>query len=397
MIRRIKVAAVLAGCSFLTACFIAPAEAALVTLPDGSVINYQQNNVASGSTGTFNGTIQQSGVSSSFSCAYDAVSGQVSGSAACGQLLGGLDLRDLERQIVAARVNVASALQADTNLRFLDSLLQRHIGADLTLSVRAAGVGADASTGSAFGAPSFNSFGFGGGSFLDDDRLGFEKSGHNYIATVGLDHASGNTLIGGYVGYLNTDIDLKSLSGDLSSDGWLVGAYVTQVLSPRFSVTGSVSYADSSIDLTRTFAGAPVRASYGHNEWSGSLSANMLIMTTDVFSLSGLGGITYGAWKDNAYTDSRGIAFNKADGDNTYAKVGGLISFLPAAMLRPYGFATYNRLLSDPNYNGRDALTVGGGLAVGSGRLSGSVEVGTLLLQQGQSSTSIGLHLRLAL
>jgi hypothetical protein len=375
-------------------CFSA-AEAAVVTLGDGAVVDYQQNNVAAGAAGTFNGTIQQNGVTSDFSCAYDAVSGQVSGSAACGQLLSGLNLTDLERQFVAARVNVASALQARTNLQFLNDLVQRHVGADLTLSVRAAGVGADAST--AFGSPSFQSFGFGGGSFLDDDRLGFEKSGHNYIATVGLDHAEDNTLIGGYIGYVNTNIDLKSLSGDYDSDGWVAGLYVTQVLSQRFSVTASGAYGDSTVDLRRTFTGTAVTASYGHKEWSGAVTANMLLVATDAFALSGLGGIMYGGWKDNGYTDSRGITFNSADGDNTYAKVGGVVSFLPASAVRPYGFATYNRLLSDPNYNGRNALNVGGGLAIGAGRFTGAAEVSTLLLQQGQSATSIGLHLRLAI
>ncbi len=65
-------------------------------------------------------------------------------------------------------------------------------------------------------------------------------------------------------------------------------------------------------------------------------------------------------------------------------------------MFKPYAFATYSRLISDPNYDGRNALQLGGGLAVGSGRLNGAVEAGTLLLQSGQSSTSVGLHLRLA-
>lgn len=110
-----------------------------------------------------------------------------------------------------------------------------------------------------------------------------------------------------------------------------------------------------------------------------------------------MGGITSGGWKDNAYTDSRGIAFASADGDNTYAKVGGVMSFLPGSAFRPYGFATDNRLLSDPNSNGRNALNVGGGLAIGSGRFTGAAEVSTLLLQPGQSATSIGLHLRLAI
>ena len=122
----------------------------------------------------------------------------------------------------------------------------------------------------------------------------------------------------------------------------------------------------------------------------------MLVIATDSLALTAVGGITYGAWKDDAYTDSRGLAFAKTDGDNTYVKAGGVLTFMPSGVLRPYGFATYNRLLSDPAYTGRDALQVGGGLAIGSGRLTGGLEVGTQLFQSGQDSTSIGLHLRLA-
>jgi hypothetical protein len=36
-------------------------------------------------------------------------------------------------------------------------------------------------------------------------------------------------------------------------------------------------------------------------------------------------------------------------------------------------------------------------LSVGTGRLTGSFEVNTVLLQSGQSNTSIGLNIRLAL
>jgi len=390
------VAALAAGLSILPL-MAQPAAAAVVTLPNGSVVDYTQNNATQGGSGSFSGTVQQGGATSNFACSYDAVTGLIGGGGACAQILNGLGLPALERQLVAARVNAASHFQSEANLFLLSDLLQRRIGGDFTLRVQASGEGIAGSAGSGFSAAGLGPTAFGGGSFLDDNRPGFEKSGESYVFTVGVDHAAGNTLLGGFVGYMNTDLDLTSLAGNLSSDGWVAGVYATQVLGPIFSVTASGFYSDANNDLRRTFAGAPVTASYGHDEWSGSLQANALLINSDDLAFSVLGGLTYGAWSDNAHTDSRGIAFGEADGDNTYAKVGGVLTFMPTAVLRPYVQATYNRLLSDPAYNGRDALSLGGGVAVGSGRITGSAEVGTVVLQSGQNNTSVGLHLRLAL
>jgi hypothetical protein len=371
---------------------VSAAQAEVVTLPNGGVVDFQQNS----GTGTFAGTLQQGGATSNFSCAYDAVSGQISGSSACGQILNGLNLQTLEQQIVSARVNVASNLQAMSNVQLLNDTFQRQIGGGFSVSARAAGIEADVSAGSAFGSSNLGSFGFAGGSFVDDNRAGFQKSGQNYIATVGLDHTGGNTSVGGHIGYQKTDLDLQSLDGELSSDGWVVGAYVTQVFSQRFSVTLSGTYSDSSVDLERTFTGTAVTAGYGHSELTGSVTASALVISTDSLALVALGGITYGAWDDDAYTDSRGIAFAKSGGDNTYAKFGGVLALMPSSALRPYGFATYNRLLSDPAFTGRDSLDVGGGLGFGSGRFTGGLEVGTQLFQEGQDNITIGLHLRFA-
>ncbi len=377
-------------------CVGAVAEAATLNVPGVGTVSFDQNNISDGGNGSFTGTIQPSGgPAADFSCSYNAVTGQISGASTCGQILNGIGLTNIERALVAARVNAASSLQAETNVRLLDNLVQQRVGANVTVSVAAAGEGAG--TGALFGAPTFGSFAFGGGSFLNDNRLGFEKSGHNYVATVGVDHAAGNTLLGGYAGYINTNISLKSLEGKVDSEGWLVGGYVTQVLSRLLSVTASLSYLDSSVDFRRTFTGANVISAYGHNEWTGGLTANALLVANQDYAFSLLGGVTYGAWNDGAYTDSRGITFAKADGDNTYVRGGGVFTFHPTGAFRPYGFATYSRLISDPAYNGRDSLQVGGGVAVGSGRVTGNLEVGTLLLQSGQSETSIGFHLRLAI
>ncbi len=393
---RAKGATLVAGLSLVVVLACASAEAAQLTLPGGGVATYQQNNVGSGGTGTLSGTIQQGGSSSNFSCSYDAVSGQLSGSTSCAQIAGSLGVTQLERQIVGARVNAASNLQATSNLQLLDDMLQRQLSGDTSLSVRASGIPPTASGNAAYNSLNLSPFVFGGGSFVDDNRPGLEKNGRNYVATIGLDHVEGSTTFGGYAGYANTHMNLYSLNGDLSSDGWLIGGYVTETLSRQFSVTLSGNYLGSSVDLNRTFASTAVTARYGHEEFSGSFTGNMMVISTRDLALTAMAGATYGSWQDNTYTDSRGITFNKAKGDSTYVKGGTALTFMPTSVIRPYGYATYSRLLSDPNYNGRNALEVGGGLGMGTGRFTGSVEAGTVLLQSGQSNYTVGVHLHLA-
>ena len=376
----------------------ASARAEIVTLPGGAVANYQQNNGGQGATGTISGTIQQGTTNTPINCTFDAVQGQLTGSPACAQLLtgttGAQTLRRIEKPIVALRTTAASALQATANTRMIDDLVQRRVGAAFAIEAQVGVQGANSGP-----APSgLGSWGYVGGSFVGDDRLGFEKSGHDIAATVGVDHAGSNALVGGYVGYLKSDIDLTSLQGDLSSKGWTAGAYLTYLLGPVLSMSASGSYAHTNADLRRTFAGSQVSAEYGHTEWSGSATVNGNWRLGDAAGFTALTGLAYGTWRDDAYTDSRGIAFDQARGKNTWFKAGSILTFFSSPTFRPYATATYSRLLSAMGYNtGRDALNVGGGVALISGRFSGGVEVSTLLLQPGQRNTSVGLNFRLAI
>ncbi len=376
----------------------ASARAEIVTLPGGAVANYQQSNGGQGATGTISGSIQQGTTNTPINCTFDAVQGQLTGSPACAQLLtgaaGAQTLRRIEKPIVALRTTAASALQSTANLRMFDDLVQRRIGAAFAIETQ---VGVQSGTSAA--APSgLGSWGYVGGSFIGDDRLGFEKSGHDMAATVGVDHAGSNALVGGYVGYLKSDIDLTSLQGNLSSGGWTAGAYVTYLLGPVLSVSASGSYADTSVDLARTFAGAQVNSEYGHTAWSGSATVNGNWRLGDAAAFTALTGLAYGTWRDDAYTDSRGISFDQARGKNTWFKAGSILTLLSSPSFRPYATATYSRLLSPLGYNtGRDSLNVGGGVALVSGRFSGGLEVSTVLLQPGQRNTSVGLNFRLAI
>ncbi len=347
------------------------AQAAPVILPNGTTVNIDPSGAVTGA----------------LNCTYDAVTGQVSGAAACATSVTGTALRNIEQQVTAARVNLATRLQSDSNLRMFNSMIDQRVGANAVINI-------DVSTGT----PATGGWAGAAGSFIGDNRVGFEKDGHNYAATVGVDHISGSTTIGGTVGYTKTDIDLKSLQGNLSSDGWLVGLYVTQKLNDVFSITGSGSYAHSNIDLRRTFQGAQVTSNFGHNEYSASVSGNGFWQLGTDAGFGAMLGLSHGINDDDAYTDSRGIAFGAFKENSTWAKGGASFAFNLSNPLRPYVSATYSRLLSARSYQvERNALSVGGGLALRSGNIGGSLGVETVLLQSGQHETSVGLSLRISL
>ncbi len=380
----------------------ASAHAQSLTLTDGSTVTFTQDTLGIGATGTVSGTLQSGGVSSAFSCTYDVVRGQIGGPSACNQILGGsltggLSVSALERDIVDARLSVSSQGQAGANVRLLDDLTARRVGVSAIVDVQAemqANGTADAS--SAFGAPSYGAWSSASGSFLDDERFGFERDAKNYVFTAGVDHTVDNWMVGVYGGYLKNDVDLISLGGDLQSDGWLIGTYVTRVLDSMFSVTASGSYADSQSHLSRTSNGARVTAAFNHKEWSASLNGNAFWLLAPRLGLTGTVGVSYDDWNDDAYTDSSGLAFGQTGGENLWGKAGAILTLL-GGPLRPYATVNYGRLITDPDfYAERDRVTLGGGVALGHGRLTGAFEVNTLLLQEDQRDTTFGFHVRLA-
>lgn len=386
----------------MTAClFTAGAQAQTVTLTDGSTATFAQNTLGLGASGSVSGTLTQGGVNSTFSCTYDTVRGQIGGSPACGRILGGavtggLDVAVLERNIVSANISVSSAGQAAANARLLDDLATRRIGIDTAVAVQAElqAAGRDDAS-NVFGAPTYGAWASAGGNFFNDDRLGLERDGHNNVFTAGVDHRVENWMVGLYGGYLETKADLMSLGGDLSSDGWLAGAYVTRVIDDVFSITGAGSYADSESHLSRTSAGARVTGAFDHMEWSASLDGNAFWLIAPRFGLTGTAGVSYNYWRDKAYTDSAGFTYAETKGENAWGKLAGTATFF-TGILRPYANVTYNRLFTDPDfYTKKDRVTIGGGLAMGQGRLNGVIEVNTLLLNDNQRDTTVGLHLRL--
>jgi hypothetical protein len=387
----------------ISACLLtAGAHAQSLTLANGSTATFTPNTLGLGASGSVSGTLTQGGASSPFSCTFNPVTGQVGGSPACGQILGGtatggLSVSVLERNIVSTNISVSSAAQASANARLLDGLATRRIGIDSTVAVQAelqaAGRG-DASN--VFGAPTYGAWASAGGNFFNDDRLGLERDGHNNVFTAGVDHRVENWMVGIYGGYLETRADLTSLGGDLNSDGWLAGTYVTRVLDDVFSITGAASYADSESHLSRTSAGTRVIGVFDHMEWSASLDGNAFWLLAPRFGITGTAGVSYNYWRDKAYTDSAGFSYAQTKGDNVWGKLAGTATFF-TVIVRPYANVTYNRLFTDSDfYTKRDRLTVGGGLAMGQGRLSGVVEVNTLLLNDNQRDTTVGLHLRLS-
>ena len=380
----------------------AAAHAQSLVLTDGATVTFTQNALGAGATGSVSGTIQSGGVSSAFACTYDVVRGQIGGPSACNQILGGaltggLSVSALEHDIVETRLSVSSQAQASANTRLLDDLATRRVGisaiVDIQAEMQASGA-TDAS--SVFGAPSYGAWSSASGNFLDDERFGLERDAKNYVFTAGVDHTVDNWMVGIYGGYLKNDVDLISLDGDLESDGWLIGTYVTRVLDDVFSITATGSYADSQSHLARNAAGTRVTAAFDHREWSASLNGNAFWLLAPRVGLTGTVGLSYDHWNDDEYTDSSGLAFGKSNGENLWGKAGAILTFL-GGPFRPYATVNYGRLFTDPDfYAERDRVSVGGGVALGHGRLTGAFEVNTLLLQEDQRDTTVGFHFRLA-
>ncbi len=354
-----------------------------------------------GATAVVNGTLTQGGTSSAFSCTYGVVSGQIGGGAACNQILGGaatggVSISLLDREVVSARVDVALANQASANARLLDDLATRRIGIDVAVAAQAELQAAGAvDTSSIFGDPQYGGWASAGGNFFNDERFGFEREGDNKVVTAGIDHRVDNWMVGLYGGYLDTNIDLISLDGDLESDGWLLGAYATRILDDVFSVTGAASYADTQSHLARNSGGARITSAFEHTEWSAALNGNAFWLVAPNFGFTGTAGVSYDTWRDGAYTDSAGTAFAEASGKNVWGKLAGTVTFFAGAV-RPYANVTYGRLFTDPDfYMEKNRTTAGIGIGLGQGRLNGVIEVNTLLFNEDQRDTTIGLHLRL--
>ena len=129
-----------------------------------------------------------------------------------------------------------------------------------------------------------------------------------------------------------------------------------------------------------------------------SATGNAFWKLNGALGLSALVGVDHGKWIDGAYVDSAAINFGRASGSSTWGKAGTVLTLWPGAMAEPYATATYSHLLSSLQFaSNRDALTIGGGLNLISGHISGGLEVDTLLLQQGQRDTTIGLNIRFAI
>ncbi|MGE4061814.1 MAG: autotransporter outer membrane beta-barrel domain-containing protein [Rhodospirillaceae bacterium] len=399
MISKTAIAPVAICLAFTAAAFEAQAQTTL-TLANGSIVTVVPGGLDL--TGSLGGTIQQGGVSSAFTCGYNTVTGQVSGSPACGQILGGsvtggLNVQALEHDLVNVRLNVASEGMAAANVSLLNDLATRRIGLTRAVSAQA-GLQSSETTDATnvFGDPQYGAWASAGLGFFNDERFGLERDGDSKVFTAGVDHTVENWMVGIYAGYLDTKVDLISLGGDLSSDGWLMGAYATRVLDEVFSITGAGSYADSEAHLSRISAGTPVRAAIDHMEWSASLSGNAFWLVMPQFGVTATAGLSYDKWRDDEYTDSLGVFYNETSGENFWAKFGGTATFFTGA-LRPYANVTYARMITQPDfYAHRNRVTVGAGLALGTGPLSGVFEVNTQVFNDDQRDTAVGFHLRLA-
>lgn len=366
-----------------------------VNLTGGGVANVVQNPNGAGGTGTVTGSVVAGGVTTQVSCGYNVATGVVTGGAQCSQILSGANLANFTRSIVSGRVASAADELSAMTTNLVQGTIETRLTQDLIINIQASGQAGGSSSGG-FG-DSVGSFGVVGGGFYDDERLGLEKDGESFAVTAGLDKAIGQVLLGGTVGYINNDVDLEAINGDLSSKGWLVGGYLGYIFNDVVSLTGGLSYVDSNVDLTRTTGATSIAADYGQKEWNGSLTLNAFQRTGDL-GITGQVGLTYNDWRTGAYTDSSGLAFAKAKGDTTAARAGAVLSLFASPGFTPYASAAYNHIISERTFGqDRGSLDAAAGMSFGWGSGYGSLEVSKTFLRENQSSTTVGLHIRFIL
>jgi hypothetical protein len=363
--------------------------------------NVTFNPIAANGTGTMVGSATINGVNTALSCTYNIITNTVSGGAACSQVLSGSNLAGFARTMVAQRLSYTASVLSQANTAFTGNMLEARLTNDLIIRVQGEAQGGAQSTGANnnvnFGS-GYGSYGLGGVGWYDDNRLGQNKDADSFVLTAGFDKAAGKVLFGGTVGYIDQNVDLESLNGDLDSQGYLGGVYVGYLFNNVWSMTASGTYVSSDVDVARTSGTTLITSTYDQTEYNAALMANAFNRVGDL-GLTFTFGAGYDRWKTDAYTDSANIAYGAAKDDNWTGRVGGVISLLSTQGVTPYATVMYNHILSDRNYGqDRGSLDASAGLSVRIGTgFMGSVEVSKTFMQQDQDSVTAGLHFRFIL
>ncbi len=367
-----------------------------VSFGTGSTANVTFNPIAANGTGTMVGSAVINGVNTPLSCTYNIVTNAVTGGAACNTVLSGSNLTNFARTMVAQRLSYAAQVMSQANSTFSGNLLEHHLTNDLIIRVQGDQQGGPQSSSNAasFGG-GYGSYGLGGAGWYDDDRLGQDKDGDSLILTAGFDKAAGKVLFGGTIGYIDQNVDLKSLNGDLDSQGYLGGLYVGYLFNNVWSMTASGTYVSSDVDVARTSGTTLITSNYDQNEWNASLMANAFNRVGDL-GLTFTFGVGYDRWKTDSYVDSTAVAYAAAKDSNWTGRAGGVISLLSTQGVTPYATVMYNHILSDRNF-GQDRSTMDAGAGVSfrfaTGFL-GSVEVTKTFMDRDQDNVTAGLHFR---
>ena len=232
--------------------------------------------------------------------------------------------------------------------------------------------------------------------FIDIDRTASRADGNSMTVLVGMDRFfTEDVLVGGLLGGLKSDIDLKSLNGKQETIGTLFGIYGAWLLDRNWTLEGNATYTKVENDVDRTSGNVRITSFYDSDRYSLSGALNGYRVIDQWYVTTGIGG-SFTREKADGYTDSSGTPF---PGDTL--EIGIVNGMAEAAygltdLFEPYVSAAYEYELTDPEAGGKDTLILGAGFRYQphqSLSLGGSVTTQTF--RSKEKVTTVGLNARL--
>ena len=213
---------------------------------------------------------------------------------------------------------------------------------------------------------------------FDDSLLPYK--GHFTNGGVGADYLFRHNLIGGVsLGYENDDITTTFNNGTLKTDGYTVAPYVALRINRFLVATLTGGYTWLSTDMTRT--GGAVTGSYNGHRLFGAAS---LIGTywMNRWMVGGSLGYLYSRESDDSYTESAGSTVGSHTASIGQGRAGVKLGYSLGSIM-PYVTGRVEHDFTSPGDaiingqsvgTGKTGYVIGGGLAFGSGNITGGIE-----------------------
>jgi hypothetical protein len=199
------------------------------------------------------------------------------------------------------------------------------------------------------------------GAFLRNDTvLGYD--GTSVIGLVGIDYVPGNDWVfGATAGYTRADLTLRSIPGTKTTDGAVVGPYVSYIIGSNASIDGQAQYTALFNRVAAPIAG--LTSNFTGNRVTGALNLNVYA-DQGPFKLTGFGGYAF-TWEGNSIPaaltgGAPALARNTRYG---VIKIGGEAGYLITPALEAYVPLTFLFETTTPrDGTSRAAIQIGGGL-----------------------------------